>query len=74
MKKVVATNKCTFVLGRFDGHDNALVQFWVHCPMQHVQGYLRSHWTMPLGKYLPHIALADAMVINFGVKNQVVAL
>jgi hypothetical protein len=26
------------------------------------------------GKYLPHIIPADAMVINFGVKNQVVVL
>jgi hypothetical protein len=28
----------------------------------------------PSGEYLPHIAPANAMVINFGVKNQVVAL
>jgi len=27
-----------------------------------------------LGEYSPHIAPADAMVIDFGVKNQVVAL
>jgi len=27
-----------------------------------------------LGEYSPRIAPADAMVINFGVKNQVVAL
>jgi hypothetical protein len=27
-----------------------------------------------LGEYLPRIAPADAMVIDFGVKNQVVAL
>jgi hypothetical protein len=30
------------------------------------------HWA--LGKYSPRIAPADAMVINFGVKNQGVAL
>jgi hypothetical protein len=28
----------------------------------------------PLGKYSLRIALADAMVIEFGVKNRVVAL
>jgi hypothetical protein len=28
----------------------------------------------PLVKYLPHIAPADTMVIDFGSKNQVVAL
>ena len=33
-----------------------------------------THQTPPLGKYLPHIALTDVMVINFGSKNQVVAL
>jgi hypothetical protein len=35
-------------------------------------------WPLPsprrLGKYSPRIAPADAMVIDFGVKNQVVAL
>jgi hypothetical protein len=37
--------------------------------MQHVQGYLRSHWMPPLGKYLPHITPADAMVIDFWPKK-----
>ena len=36
--------------------------------------YPRCHWMLPLGKYLPLIAPADAMVIDFGVKNRVVAL
>ncbi len=62
-------NECTSIVGHFDGHDNAPVQFWVQCPMQHVQGYLRSHWTPPLGKYLPCIAPADSMFVNFGIKN-----
>ncbi len=61
-------------MGHFDGHDNEPVQFWAYCPMQLVQGYLRSHWMPPLGKYLPRIALVDGMVINFGVKKLVVAL
>ena len=30
------------------------------------------HWTLPSGKYSPRITPADAMVINFGVKNRVV--
>ena len=37
--------------------------------MQHVQGYLRSHYTPPLGKYSPPIAPADAMVIDFWPKK-----
>jgi hypothetical protein len=43
-------------------------------PNKHVQGYPRCQWTPPLGDYSPRIASADAMVIDFGVKNQVVAL
>jgi hypothetical protein len=67
MKKAAAPNKCNS--GHFDCHDNAPVQCQAHCLTQHVQGYLRSHWMPPLGKYSPRIAPADAMVINFVVKN-----
>ncbi len=35
---------------------------------------LRSHWTPPLGKYSPHIAMADAKVINFWPKKSVKSL
>ena len=73
-KKAAATNKCTSVVGHFNGHANKAVRCQVHRPIKHVQGYSRCHWTPPSGKYLPCIALADAMVINFGVKNWVVAL
>ncbi len=61
-------NECASVVGHFDGHDDAPVRCRAHRPMKHVQGYLRSHRTPPLGKYSPHISLADAMVIDFGVK------
>jgi hypothetical protein len=61
--------KCASFAGHFDGYDDAPVQCQAHPLMQHVQGYLRSHWTPPLGKYLPHIALADAMVIDFWPKK-----
>jgi len=37
------------------------------------RAYPRCHWTPPSGKYSPRIAPVDAMVINFGVKNQAVA-
>jgi hypothetical protein len=67
-------NKCTSVMGHFDGHDDAPVRCQVHCLMHHVQGYLRNHWRPPFGKYLPRIAPSDAMVIDFGVQNRVVAL
>jgi hypothetical protein len=61
-------------MGHFDGHDDTPVQCRVHCPTKHVQGYPGCHWMPPLGDYLPSIASADAMVIDFGIKNRVVAL
>jgi hypothetical protein len=52
-------------VGRFDGHADAPVQYGVHLPMEHVQGFMRSHWTPPSGENSPCIAPADAMVIDF---------
>jgi hypothetical protein len=68
-KKAATTNKCTSVMGHFDGQDDAPVRCRAHCPTKHVQGYPRCHWTPPSGNYSPRIASADAMVIDFGVKN-----
>jgi len=73
-KKAVATNKCASAVGHFDGHADQAVRCRGHHPMKQVRGYLRSHWTPSSSKYLPRIALADAMVVDFGVKNQVVAI
>jgi hypothetical protein len=50
------TNKCTSVIGHFDGHGGAPGQYRRHHPMRHVQGYLGSHWTLPSGNYLLCIA------------------
>jgi hypothetical protein len=55
-------------MGHFEGHDDAPGQCQAHRPTKHAQGYLRSHWTPPSGKYLTRIAPADTMVIDFGVK------
>ena len=71
-KKAAATNTCASVVGHFDGHADQAVRCRGHRLPNHVQGYLRSHWDPPSGKYSPHIALADAMVINFGAKDRVV--
>jgi hypothetical protein len=60
MTKSTMTNKCTSVVGHFDGHSGAPGQFRQHCPMRHVQGYLGSHWTPPSGNYLLRIAPAAA--------------
>jgi hypothetical protein len=37
--------------------------------MQHVQGFLKSHWASPSGKHSHRIAPVAAMVIDFGVKK-----
>ena len=56
-------------VGRFDGYDDAPVQCQAQRPMQRVQGYLGKHWTPPLSESLPHIAPADAKVIDFWPKK-----
>ncbi len=52
------TNECTFIVGHIYGHGGAPGRYKRHRPMQHVQGYLRSHWTPPSGNYLLRIAPA----------------
>ena len=64
MHKIDDRKTCTSFAGHFDDHAFQAVRCQANCPLKHVQGYLRSHWTLPLGKYLPHIAPANAMVIN----------
>jgi hypothetical protein len=58
MAKSSMTNKCTSIIGHFDGHGGAPGQYRWHRPMRHVQGYLRSHWMPPSSNYLLRIALA----------------
>ena len=50
----------TSVAGHFDSHDSAMVQYCVHLPMpmQHYQGFTRSHWMLPSGDYSLRIASA----------------
>jgi hypothetical protein len=60
MTKLTMTNKCTLSSSRFGGHGGAPEQYRQHCPMRHVQGYTRSHWTPPSGNYLLRIAPAAA--------------
>ncbi len=73
-KTAVTKNKCTYFDGHFDDHANQAVQQRAHRPRLQVQGYPRCYQMPTLGKYLPRIAPADVMVIDFGSKNQVVAL
>jgi hypothetical protein len=52
MMKSTMASTCSSIVGCFDGHGSPLVQYKVHCPMQHVQGYSGSHWTPVSGDYL----------------------
>jgi len=61
---VVATNKCTSVAGHYDGHAETLKQYMWHRPMQHVQGYSGSHWTLPSGDYSLLIASVATRVTS----------
>jgi hypothetical protein len=54
--KAMMINNCTSSTGRFDGHGGAPEQYRWHCPMQHVQGYSRCHWTPASGNFSLRIA------------------
>ncbi len=49
-------NECTLPASQIDGLGGVPKQYRWHCPMQQVQGYSRSHWTLALGNYLLCIA------------------
>ncbi len=48
--KTMMQNWANFA-GHFDGHGGALVQFLARHPVKEAQGFGRSHWTPPSGKY-----------------------
>jgi hypothetical protein len=60
MTKTSMVSTCSSDIGHFDGHGGPPVQYKAHRPMQHVQGYYRSHWTPPSGNYSFRIAPAAA--------------
>jgi hypothetical protein len=49
--KTTRMKEYTNFAGHYDGHCNAPVLYLVHCLMEEVQGFTRSHWMPPLGKY-----------------------
>jgi len=44
----------------FYGHGDAAVQRGAHLPMEHIQGFTRSHWMPPSGECLRRIASTAA--------------
>jgi hypothetical protein len=49
--KQTTINKYTYKDCHFDGHGDAPVHNRVHCLMEEVQGFTRSHWMLPSGEY-----------------------
>jgi hypothetical protein len=64
-QRIDGNQKCRQITGDFDGHGDAAVRREAHRPMEHIQGFTRSHWMPPLGKCLRRIAPAAAMVDDF---------
>ena len=73
-KKIDNRKTCSCFANHVDSYANQAVRCRAHQPVRQVSGYPRCLWTPPLGNYSPRIATADAMVINFGIKNWAVAL
>ena len=53
------------ITGNFDCHVDAAVRRGTHRPIEHIQGFTRSHWMLPSGECLRRIAPAAAMVDKF---------
>jgi hypothetical protein len=48
------------IAGNFDCHGNAAVRRGAHHLMEHIQGFIQSHWMSPLVECLRRIAPAPA--------------
>ena len=57
--------KCRWISGNFDCHANAVVRSGAHRPIEHLQGFTRSHCMLPSGECLHHIASAADTVNKF---------
>jgi len=57
--------KCRQIDNDFDGYGDAAVRRGAHHPMEHIQGFTRSHWMPPSGECLCSIAPTAAMVDEF---------
>jgi hypothetical protein len=50
--KQTRMKKYIYFAGQFDGHGNLPVRYCMHGLIEEVQGFTRSHWMLPPGKYL----------------------
>ena len=64
-QRINDNEKCRQIARDFDCHADAAVQCGAHRPMEHIRGFIRSHWMQPSGECLRRIAPAAAMVDKF---------
>jgi len=57
--------KCRWIAGNFVCHTDAVARRGAHCPIQHIPGFTRSQWMLPLGECLRRIAPVAIMVNEF---------
>ena len=57
--------KCRQIAGDFDCHTDVAVRRGAHRPIEHIQGFTRSHWMPPLGKCLGRTTPEAIMVDEF---------
>jgi hypothetical protein len=46
------SEKYTYFAGLSNGHNGVPLRYCAQCPMEEIFGFPRSHWMLPLGKYL----------------------
>jgi hypothetical protein len=61
--------KCRQIDDNFNDHEDAAVLCRAHRLMKHNQGFTRSQWMLPSGKFSYRIDAAATMVDDFGRKD-----
>ena len=69
-QRIDNNEKCRQISGSFDCHVDAVVRRGAHRPMEHIQGFTRSHWLPLLVECLRLSVPAAAMVNEFEQNTQ----
>jgi hypothetical protein len=64
-QRIGNNQKCSQIADDFDCHADAAVRRGVHRLIEHIQGFIWSHWMPLFGKCLHRIAPVAAMVGGF---------
>ena len=64
-QRIGNNKKCRQIPGDFDCHADAAIRPGAHRPIEHIQGFIQSHWMPPSGECLHCIAPAAATVDGF---------